>query len=458
MRRGSRIGAWVIAAVVIVVAVLATGWRMRAGARSTGSSRRDRGTDDEPTSASGHGVAGRIVDSAARSVSATVVDSDGEPLEGGHVSLRCLDDDEVAAIAPSALALDDDGHFESPGCRGRVCVELHHPTAIAADPWVLDPGEPATLRAVGLPRLAGTVVDARGRPVAGARVHVRTPADGDPSAMVPTVGTSTTSDIDGVFSFALIRRPPCDVCTEIERGCDAPTLALHERVVLAVNAEGFAPARLEIDVDAEAGTLDTPEIRLGRPTDAISGALADAQGNAYPRASVLARASDDPTDQHTATTTGTTFVFESLGTGPYDLRAIQDGVELATAARVWPGDDLELVGRAVATGPDVELLVVEDGLPVGGVAIDGGPFRGARTDVDGRVRAHAAMPGDYVLTVRPAGRDGQRRTVTVPVPNEASIAARDAELQAGPPNLMPNPMPDLMPDLVRLQIDLGAVP
>lgn len=453
MRRARRTGAWVIAAAAIVAAVIAIGWRVSAPARSASTEPGERDVDDERGGASGRGVAGRSVDSAARSVSATILDADGEPLEGGHVTLRCLEDDEVTIIAGNALSLDEAGRFEGPACRGRVCVELHHPTAIAADPWVLDPGEPATLRAVDLPRLAGTVVDTHGRPVVGARVHVRSPSDADPMATEPTVGTSTTSDVDGVFSFALIRRPPCDPCAEIERGCDGPTLALHDRVLLAVNAEGFAPARLEVDVDSEAGTLDTPEIRLGRPTDAISGSLADAHGVAYPRASVLARASDDSSDHHTATTNGTTFVFESLGTGPYDLRAIQDGVELATAARVWPGDDLELVGRSVAVGPDVELLVVEDGLPVAGVAIDGGPFRGARTDIDGRVRARAAMPGDYVLTVRPAGRDGQRRTITVPTTGEPTgEAMRGAMRGAGEPGEAP------AVGLARVQIDLGAVP
>jgi hypothetical protein len=391
---------------------------------------------------------GRTVDSAARSVSATIVDQDGEPLEGGHVTLRCLVDDEVTAIAGNAIALDEEGRFEAPACRGRVCAELHHPTAIAADPWVLDPGEPALLGAVDLPRLEGTVVDGRGRPVVAARVHVRAPADGDPLALVPTVGTSTLSDADGVFSFALIRRPPCDACTEIERGCDTPTLALHERIVLAVNAEGFAPARVEVEVDPETASAPSPELRLGRPADAISGSLTDPDGESYPRATVLARATDDPSDHHTATTRGSTFVFESLGTGPYDLRAIQDGVELATASGVWPGDDLELVGRTAASGPDVELEVVEDGLPVAGVGVDGGPFRGARTDVDGRVRARSAMPGEYVLTLRAAGRDGQRRTLTVPPRASAPI---------GPP-ASDDTAPSAVAAVARVRIDLAAVP
>lgn len=426
------------------VAVLA-GWGVVRTVASPASSADPSDEDDADGSgpARGAGIAARHNDSAARRVRAHIVDDDGEPLEGGRVSLRCLHDDEVTAIAGSAWSLDEAGGFEAPGCLGVVCVELHHPSAVPADTWVLQPGEPAVLRTTTLPRLHGTVVDPRGAPIAAARVTVRAPDEGDVEAIVPTIGTTTTTDADGGFSFALVRRAPCDPCTEVDRGCEEAPLALHDRVVVGVHAPRFAPARVEVEVDAEAGDAEIPAVRMVPPADVLTGTLRDPRGDAYPRATVLARSSADPSEQHQAECEGDRFEFGSLGAGPYDLRAIQDGVELATAADIEPGDDIELTGRPIAAGPDVELEVLLDGVPHAGVTVDGGPFRGVRTDLDGRARAAAAMPGAYTLSLRPPGAAAQRRAITVPT----------AEVPQPPRTPTGAPPPG---QTVHLRVDLGS--
>lgn len=397
---------------------------------------------DEDEGGEAAGVRARTNDSASRRVRAQIVDDDGEPLDGGHVSLRCLYDDEVIAIPGNSWKLDEEGSFDAPGCLGIVCVDLHHPTAIPAEPWTLAPGEPAVLRATTLPRLFGTVVDRRDHPIAAARVTVRGPIDGDDAAMVPTIGTTTTTDADGVFSFALVQRAPCDPCTEADRGCDEQPLLLHDRVLVGVSAEHHAPARVEIEIDG--GTVQAPPIRMSPPADVLSGTLVDANGDAYPRATVLARASGDPSEQHQVEVAAETFAFESLGAGPYDLRALQDGVELATKAGVKPGDDVELVGSHVARGPDIEVEITEDGLPIAGVSVDGGPFRGAKTDVDGRVRADIAMPGEHTLSLRLPGAKSER-----------GLVRRPLTIPKAPPE-NPDPTGAPTPPRVLLRVELIA--
>ncbi len=414
----------------LVALVLLVGWGVRrtVGSASRPASGRGASGEVESADANAGGVSSRSHDSAARRVRAVVVDDDGDPLEGGHVSLRCLADGEVTGMAGNTVVLDEDGGFEGPGCIGQVCVELHHPSAIPAEPWVIEPGVPGVLRATSLPRLRGMVVDSRSRPVAAARISVGAALDADPDALIPTIGTNTTTDAEGQFSFALIRRGPCDPCTEADRGCDDLALALQERVVVAIHAPQFGPARVELDVDANSGDNETPQIRLMPPADVISGTLLDPHGDPYPRATILARASQDPTEQHQSSPQEHGFAFESLGSGPYDLRALQDGVELATAMGVRPGEDIELVGSMVASGPDVDLEITYDGEPQAGVTVDGGPFRGARTDLNGQVRADAAMPGEYTLSLRRPGAGLVRQPLVIPPrpepPSDEAAATR----------------------------------
>lgn len=107
--------------------------------------------------------------------------------------------------------------------------------------------------------------------------------------------------------------------------------------------------------------------------------------------------------------------------GGYRLRAIQDGVELATLEDASAGDDVRLRGERIAHGPD---LVIEVDGAMADVHVDGGPFRDARTDMEGRVRADDVMPGHYALRLRPHG--GQAVTVHELDLAEAELAVTDA--------------------------------
>ncbi len=380
-----------------------------------------------------HGLSARDQDVASRRVAGQIVDDDGEPVEGGRVALRCLHDDEVTTIAGGVVALDDEGRFAAPGCLGIVCAELFHPSLRPAQPWVLELGRPAVLQATGLARLHGSVVDGRGEPVVAARIVLRAPQDADPEAVLPTVAGSTTTDGDGVFSIARIERPPCDPCTEATQGCDDAPLRLHDRVWLAVNAEGFAPARVAVEL-AETGDVEVEPIRMVGAAEVLSGTVVDPRGAAYPRAEVYARPSDTGHDapvleQHHADVQGESFAFESLGPGPYELRVLQDGVELARRSGVRPGDDVALRGDRLADGPDVEVLITRDGVPQAGVRVDGGPFRGASTDARGRARAQQAMPGDYILRVRSSGSPTVEHALHV----EPDTTAASPAVQGGGP-------------------------
>jgi len=402
-----------LGALVVLVTALAVFLLARGDSRRNESSARagDRGAVDGSDGGSADGVRPRSSDSAARHVRGRVVDAHGEPVDEGTVSLRCLDDeDEVASLGP-AIRLDEAGGFDAPGCNAVVCAELHHPSLVRTGAWVLAPGEPAELVAGELPRLVGSVEDPRGAPVAAAKLSF-VAADPEDDGIVPTAAGATTTDEDGTFAVALVRRPPCDPCTEATVGCDAAPLPWVERLAVVAVAERFAAARVEIDLDPD-GDPAPLEIRLALPADTLSGTLTDPRGEPYPRAQVLARSQLRPSEQHHSVPAGDTFVFEALGEGPYDLRALQDGVELATAAGALAGEDVELRGVRIASGPDLIIEVLEGGRPFSDVAVDGGPFRGARTDMHGQVRADQAMPGDYTLLVRPSGGRGSRHAITI---------------------------------------------
>ncbi len=447
------------AAVVVVVAALAWSW-LRARAERSRRAAIDEALavgDSEGEPVDGRtGVGARSNDSASRRVLGQVVDEFGEPVDDGRISLRCLVEDEVVAIPRSSVALDDEGRFAAPGCFGVICAELHHPALRPAEPWVLRIGEPTVLQAVGLARLHGEVVDRGGAPIAGARVSLRPGDDADPEGMMPTVSRSTTTDADGQWSIALVERAPCDPCTEVSGGCDDSVLPLHDHVWVVASAEGFAPAQLELELtpglDREA-----PALRLGAPADTLSGRLIGADGHTYPRAHVIARPTEAGEDgvvleQHEADVQGDSFAFESLGAGPYDLRVLQDGVEIATASAVRPGDDVELVGQTPAAGPDVEVRVLLAGVPAPGVRVDGGPFRGAVTDAQGRVRVEQAMPGDYVLRVRRSGSP----SVTHPLHVDATHHDDPDPAARGMPSPRPAAMAPGQPGTLRVDIELPA--
>lgn len=367
--------------------------------------------------------------SGVGTVRGRIVDEDGSPVSEGRVILHCLPPgaDQSAPIEGGAVEIGPEGEFSGPGCRGTVCAELRHATLLPREPWVLAIGEPpVTLTTRPLERSVGQVVDADGRPVAGAQILVRRGGDGDdPAALPPFTSRSTVSDGEGFFNFARVERPPCDACGEASGRCepgdtrDVPTYAA---LVLVARASGFR----SVEKTVELGDADTWQITLLPPLAPLTGTLTDVDGRAYPRARVLARSRDRGYEIHQARVDAGSFRLAELGEGPYDLRAVQDGVELATAPGHVAGDAVSLVGQVPAIGRVVELEVVRSGSaePVAGAVVEGGPFAGVRTDASGVARASDVLPGTYAVGIRVAGLRSQRREVTVGAGGDGAVAVQ----------------------------------
>jgi hypothetical protein len=99
------------------------------------------------------------------------------------------------------------------------------------------------------------------------------------------------------------------------------------------------------------------------------------------------------------------FAFTGLGEGRYRLRALRDGVELASGESE-AGAKLVMRATRSARGSTLELeLRDEQGLPLVDVRVDGGPFQAARSDELGRVIASDVFAGAYDLRLRPAGAE-----------------------------------------------------
>ncbi|MDC0715481.1 carboxypeptidase-like regulatory domain-containing protein [Nannocystis bainbridge] len=415
----------VVAALLALLAALAV-W-LGTGARSTArpGARKNKPTATQVTAAvevgaPTQGVARRAdVDRSGRGVvQGRIVDRDGSPVSDGRIILHCLagGTGRSAPIDGGVVELGAEGDFSGPGCRGIVCAELRHPTMVPRDPWVLEPNRaPVTLVAQSLGRVVGSVSDGEGRAVAGAQIWVRRGADDDPGALPPFTSRNTVSDGEGFFSFARVEKPPCDPCGEASGRCepgDARDVPTYASLMLIARAPGFRATEKEVSVDDEDGW----QLVLAPPLTPLQGTVTDAEGRAYARARVLARAQARGYEVHQARVEAGQFSLAELGEGSYDLRVVQDGVELAVSAGHVAGEAVTLVGSVPALGRAVTVAVIRRGsdLPVVGAVVDGGPFAGARTDEEGTIGAAAVLPGTYTLGVRVRGLRSQRGQVTVP--------------------------------------------
>ena len=371
---------------------------------------------------SGGGVSEREADlSAAAIVRGEIVDEDGQPIDAGSLTLRCLDGDEVLRIPGGIVSVGEDGTFEGPGCRQRICAELDHPWLLPTEPWMLAPGSESVLHTRPARRLYGRVVagpdDA---PVAAARVSFMPPeGEDDPIAEIPVRTRSTVADAEGAWNVAFIESPPCSPCVEASTGCPDPP-ALHDAMRVMVRADGWAAITLDLAADDRRGpSPDEPwVIRLPAALDLLTGTLLDAEGEAYARAYVLARSIDRPHEQRRADVDTSTGIFEvdGLGEGRYGLRAIADGVELATGEAA-AGDHVELRGAEIGAKAALVVEVRRNGSAVSDAVVDGGPFRGDRTDMKGQVSADRVLVGTIALRVRAPGLPAIRHEIAIAPPS-----------------------------------------
>ena len=426
---------WVVGLAVVLTAALLVLWWV--GALGTGKTGAGKRGGRRPAVAGGPGSAGGIGgiggrEDADRSgvgkVRGRIVDVDGMPVSEGRVILHCLPTkgSHSFPIDAGAVEVGPEGEFVGPGCRGLVCAEFRHTHLLPREPWVFETGgskDEQTVVARPLERITGTVIDPAGQPVAGARLMVRRGSDDDPTALPPFTARSTVSDGDGVFTFARVERPPCDPCGEASGRCEVgevDEVPTFNAMMLVARAPGFRVVELPVEL----GDADW-QVTLLPPSDPLTGTLRDPEGRAYPRARVLARSRARGYEVHQAVVVAGEFTLAELGDGAYDLRALQDGVTLASASDVAAGEQVALVGDRPAGGPALVVEVVSsgDGEAVIGALVDGGPFAGARTDAEGTVRAEDVAPGRYALVIRAPGSGTQRRELEVPADNREDGAA-----------------------------------
>jgi hypothetical protein len=350
---------------------------------------------------------GHEADASALRVGGSIVDDESGPLTEGRVDLVCED-----GRLGSRVRVDDEGNFEGPACSGQTCARLVHPVFEQPEAWAFEPGSVRELAVVRAGGFAGTVVSTLGEPIPNANLLLRR----------GELRATARSDADGGFALALPRERPCDACDRpgVDRcraAGDRPTTDLAN---LLVWAPEFAPRELEVALDGQ----DSLELVLSPPAPAITGRIIGADGMPIGlRIMVLAINLEREAEQHAAEVDADgSFSFADLADAHYRIRAIRDGHELAVLDSAAPGDQVELRIERALHASDLRVEVRDaDDRPTSGARVDGGPFRGAKTDEAGQVEAQDVLPGSYTLSVRVPGCPIVRMGIEVPADTEAAV-------------------------------------
>jgi hypothetical protein len=333
-----------------------------------------------------------------RVVGGSLIDDESGPLADGRVDLWC-DDGRLGA----RMQVDADGNFVGPACSGRTCARLVHPAFEQPEAWELEPGVMRSLAVAPAPGIAGTVVGAADEPIADANLLLRR---GPQRA-------AARCDADGTFALALPRERPCDACDrERDEGCRAGDPQTAGSATLLVWAPGHAPREIEVSL------LPQAELRvvLSAPAPALEGRIVGPDGTPIGlRTMVLATNREREVEQHAAVVQADgSFSFADLADADYRIRAIRDGQVVAVLDCSAPGDRVELRVERAMHGRDLHIEVRDDAdHPTPGARIDGGPFRGAKTDGSGRVEVQEVLPGAYTLSVRAPGCPVVRTSVKI---------------------------------------------
>lgn len=363
----------------------------------------------EPRARAGPASAARSSPVEGELVGGLLVDLERGPLASGRVDLWC----ELAQPHGHA-AVDDDGRFVGSACPGVTCARLVHPAFEQLGAWELEPGVEHELEVRPALGVAGVVRSREGMPVADASL-VLSAKDGH--------RVTTHSDSVGEFAVALPGLRPCDMCdTASSRGdClhDGGDRAV-EQARLHVSAPTFAPLAMEVTLGAGPTVIE-----LGPPAAPLVGQLLDGNGRPFgARTRVLATNLESELDRHAAAVDALGhFELRALADARYRLRAVRDGRALAHLDSAKPGDTVEL--RSTLAGRVALELEVLDaaGDPLVGARVDGGPFRGAKSDARGVVEAVDVLPGAYPLRVRTGACPVVRRELEVEDDGSAHVQA-----------------------------------
>lgn len=369
-------------------------------------------------------------------IAGRVVDGRGDPV--ADATVRC-------AAGECAAATSADGRFAIDVPPGRATLRAAAGDRVSRDFAVrgIEPG--AEIDGVELvvdrpARIAGTVVDRRGAPVArGAVAAWRGGA---------VVGRAEVAG--GAFSLA---------------GLPAGTVAL---VASAPGHGPSAPRAVDLSPGEEARValvLAAPARIAGRVVDpaghpvagarvvAVAPAPAASRGEAAAARGAPADAPITPVAEAESGADGR-YVLQDLGAGPYDLQAVRAGWAPGRRARVAaPADGIDL---ALQPGGGVAGAVSAAGQPIAEFTVDlaplsrygGGPVGAARAvrfvAPDGHYRVDGLEPGRYELAVSAAGFGTVVRPQLVVAPAafadgsvelvaEATIAGRVTDAATGRP-------------------------
>jgi protocatechuate 3,4-dioxygenase beta subunit len=318
----------------------------------------------------------------AANVGGRVRDEAGRPLE--RVRIELVAPGAPPGSSPPAVAFSGaDGRFEIPGVAPAETFELaaaHEGFAHARlrIPATEAAGLDIVLSPAGVD-LEGTVEDADGRLLQGARVELTWSADADGERGE----TKATTTVDGSFSFT--------------------GLTPGERVDLRVEAPGYASAvsqGVEIPAAGEVRlVLERAAPLWGRVMDEEGASVADARLELRPEAGGYLDAATDETGS---------FRFDGAPPGPALLLTTADGFVRSRLAglvlEAGTASELEVVlrrgavveGRVLAPGgmpvPEARVRSVAEGA--------GGAVPEVRSDAQGRYRLSGLAPGPWFLEAR----------------------------------------------------------
>jgi hypothetical protein len=397
-------------AIVAGLGVLALGllfawsWFDSAGGPSSSGAGTDaqRGSEIRGASQRAPGLDAHEVDepvAPARSVGGSIVNDESGPLAEGRIDLWC-DDGRLGARVP----VDADGNFAGPACSGRTCARLVHPAFEQPEAWELDPGVMRELAVARAPGLVGMVESTDGEPIASANILLRR----------GQLRATARSDADGSFAVALPSERPCDACDRegVGRCRAAGDRSVADPANLLVWAREFAPHEIEVELQGEKQL----RLELSPPAPAITGRIVGPDGTPIGRRTIVhAINREREAEQHSVQVDADgSFSLADLADANYRIRAIRDGHELAVLESAAPGEQVELRVSRALHGRDlhVEVHDAED-RPTPGARVDGGPFRGTKTDESGHVEASEVLPGSYTLSVRVPGCSIVRTVVEV---------------------------------------------